>query len=62
MSAERVATIPECVECGAVWLPVDDERWRLVRLDLFGFAPVGVYKLAWYCRDCAEREFGDRNA
>ena len=28
MSAEKVALIPQCVECGAVWLPGDGERWQ----------------------------------
>ena len=44
--------VPTCVECGAVWLPVDEERWRLREVDLDEFA--------WYCRTCGEREFGDR--
>ena len=48
MSAERVAIVPECVECGARWLPDD---WQLREVDLDEFA--------WYCRSCAEREFGD---
>jgi hypothetical protein len=28
MSAEQVALIPQCAECGEVWLPADDDRWR----------------------------------
>jgi hypothetical protein len=28
MSAEQVALIPQCEECGAFWLPGDQERWR----------------------------------
>ena len=51
VSAKRVATIPECVECGARWLPADAERWQLREVDLDAFA--------WYCRACAEREFGE---
>ena len=51
VSAERVAIVPECVECGARWLPADTERWRLVEVDLDEYA--------WYCRSCAEHEFGD---
>ena len=58
VAAKRVAVVAECV---AIWLPADAERWRLVRIDLYGFAPAGSYKLAWYCRDCAEREFADGN-
>jgi hypothetical protein len=39
------------VECGAVWLPADETRWRLYAVDLDEFA--------WYCPACAEREFQD---
>jgi hypothetical protein len=28
VSAESVALIPQCAECGKVWLPVGDERWE----------------------------------
>jgi hypothetical protein len=28
MSAEQVALIPRCAECGERWLPDDDDRWR----------------------------------
>ena len=49
MSAEQVAVVAECVECGA-WLPGDEERWQLREVDLDAFA--------WYCWSCAEREFG----
>jgi hypothetical protein len=28
-----VAEILECVECGAVWLPADQERWQLHQFD-----------------------------
>jgi hypothetical protein len=31
MSVEQVALIPQCVECGEVWLPADDERWQAHR-------------------------------
>ena len=51
MSAERVAIVPECVECGARWLLDDPERWQLREVDLD--------ELAWYCPRCAEREVGD---
>ena len=51
MTAKAVAVVPECVECGARWLPADEERWQLREVDLDEFA--------WYCRGCAEREFRD---
>ena len=50
MSAEQVALIPRCVECGESWLPNDDERWRAY-LDTNS-------ELVFYCAECAEREFG----
>lgn len=50
MRADQVALTPECVECGAVWLPADDERWRLYIVD---------DELAFYCRECAKREFDE---
>jgi hypothetical protein len=28
MRTEGVATIPRCIECDAVWLPADEDRWR----------------------------------
>jgi hypothetical protein len=28
MHSESVAVIPRCTECGAQWLPADEERWR----------------------------------
>src|SRR2546430_4287858 len=28
VSAERVALIPRCIECGDIWLPADEDRWR----------------------------------
>jgi hypothetical protein len=28
MSAEGVAVIPRCAECGAIWLPADADRWQ----------------------------------
>lgn len=28
MSAERVAAILQCQECGRVWLPSEPDRWR----------------------------------
>jgi hypothetical protein len=51
MSAERVALIPQCVECLERWLPGDQERWRAY-LDCDG-------DVVFYCPECAEREFRD---
>jgi hypothetical protein len=34
MSLEELAMTPECVECGAVWLRVDQERWQLHQVDV----------------------------
>jgi hypothetical protein len=47
VSAGQV-TIPQCAECGAVWLAADDERWRAY-LDTDS-------EIVFYC---AEREFGE---
>jgi hypothetical protein len=33
MSAERVALIPQCEECHAVWMPADEERWQARWID-----------------------------
>jgi hypothetical protein len=49
VDGELVALIPECVECGDVWPPDDDERWRAY-LDTDG-------EIVFYCRECAAREF-----
>src|SRR6266516_108065 len=51
VSAEQVALIPQCVECGVVWLPADSTRWEAYLTD--DEPP----ELAFYCPDCAEREF-----
>jgi hypothetical protein len=56
MSAEQVALIPQCVECGAVWLAVNDDRGQAWLTD--DEPP----ELAFYCPDCAEREFGGEKA
>ena len=56
LAAERVALIPRCAECQATWLPADEERWRAYldcKEDLDATA-----ELVFFCRDCAEREFG----
>lgn len=49
MSAEQVALIPQRAECGKVWLPTDEDRWRAY-LDTDS-------ELVSYCPDCAEHEF-----
>jgi hypothetical protein len=53
VSAEQVAPIPECAECDAHWLPADKDRWFAYLTD---DEPA---ELAFFCPDCAEREFGD---
>jgi hypothetical protein len=52
MRIERVALIPKCAECEAVWLPADEERWQAYLTD---DEPA---ELASYCPACAEAEFG----
>jgi predicted RNA-binding Zn-ribbon protein involved in translation (DUF1610 family) len=49
VSAEQLAIIPTCAECGERWLPDDEDRWQAY------FATDGV--LIFYCPKCAEREF-----
>ena len=53
MSAEAVAIIPECAECEVPWLPADEERWQAYLAD---DEPPEV---AFYCPECAKREFGE---
>jgi hypothetical protein len=52
VSAESVALIPQCAECGKVWLPAESERWEAYLTD--DEPP----ELAFYCPECAAREFG----
>jgi hypothetical protein len=52
MPLESVALTPTCAECETVWLPADEERWQAWLTD--DEPP----ELAFYCSDCAEREFG----
>jgi hypothetical protein len=52
VSAEQVALIPRCAECGEVWLPADEDRWK-AHLDTDD-------ELVFYCPACAESEFADR--
>jgi ribosomal protein L44E len=51
MSAKRVALVPQCAECGKLWLSADAERWEAYLAD--DEPP----ELAFYCPSCAEREF-----
>jgi Zn finger protein HypA/HybF involved in hydrogenase expression len=51
MDVEHVALMPRCAECGGVWLPADEDRWRAY-LDTDS-------ELVFYCPECAEREFGE---
>lgn len=53
---ESVALVPKCVECKALWLPADTERWRAyLGCDEDLDEPAEVVIL---CPSCAEREFG----
>ena len=52
MPLEKVALIPKCAECQAVWLPADEERWRAYLTD------DDPPELAFYCPECARQEFG----
>jgi hypothetical protein len=52
MPLERVALIPTCAECEAVWLPADEARWQAW---LTGDEPT---EFVFYRPDCAEQEFG----
>ena len=47
----EVAQTPSCAECGDVWLPADQGRWKL-HFDVDD-------ELVWLCPECDEREFGD---
>jgi hypothetical protein len=51
VSAEQVTLIPQCAECGAIWLPADGDRWAAYLTD-------DEPPDAFFCPDCAEREFG----
>jgi hypothetical protein len=33
VSAEQVALVPQCAECGAVWLADDLDRWHCYVVD-----------------------------
>jgi hypothetical protein len=51
VSAESVAPIPQCAECGTLWLPVEGELWEAYLTD------DELPDVAFYCPECAEREF-----
>ena len=53
VDAQRVALTPACVECGARWLPADEERWQAWLTD--DEPP----EIAFICPECSEREFGE---
>jgi hypothetical protein len=53
MSAEGITQIPQCIECDAIWLPADEDRWQAHWVD-----DGPDEKLVFYCRGCGEREFG----
>ena len=50
MPLERIALVPKCQECEAVWLPADEERWRAYLTD------DEPSEVVFYCLSCAERE------
>ena len=57
MKASEVAMTPACQECGDVWLPADDRRWRACRSD----DPTDENDppaIAFDCPACAAQEFG----
>ena len=57
VNAENV-TLVQCAVCEAVWLPADEERWRAYLGSDTLDEPA---ELAFYCPDCAEREFGEES-
>jgi hypothetical protein len=52
MTAEPVASVPQCEECRRVWLTQETDPWRC-NLD------ADEDNLVFYCPDCADREFDD---
>ena len=54
MSAEQVALIPECAECGKPWLPANAERWSAYRADE---PDDDEPLLMFFCARSGEREF-----
>jgi hypothetical protein len=54
VNPEPAVLIPWCAECKAVWLPADENRWR-VYLGSDGLDETP--EVALYCPECAEQEF-----
>lgn len=52
MKVDPVTVSPQCEECGKMWLPTDHEHWHAYWID---DGPED--RLAFWCPDCAEREF-----
>jgi uncharacterized OB-fold protein len=48
MITEQITVVPQCAQCGHVWVPTEGECWRC-NFDTDS-EPV------FYCPDCAERE------
>ena len=52
----EVALITTCAECRRQWLPDDEERWRAYHGIEEHFDELA--EVVFYCRNCADREFG----
>jgi hypothetical protein len=50
---EEIRVVPQCVECGQVWVPTEGDCWRC-NFDTDS-------ELFLHCPDCAEQEFDDEN-
>ena len=57
MGIEPVTLIPQCIECGERWLPMDTDHWQAYWID---DGPDD--RLLFYCPDCAGREFGTESS
>jgi hypothetical protein len=55
MASESVVLTPVCVECQRVWQPSDREHSEAYLACVTDDEPP---ELAFYCPECAEREFG----
>ena len=53
VSAEQIARIAQCEECLEVWLPGYAGRWHAYWID-----EGPDERLAFWCPECTEREFG----
>jgi hypothetical protein len=56
MSVGEVAITPRCAECGDAGSPTTIARWQAHRIDI---EPDDEPAIAFWCRECAEREFDD---